>query len=265
MNKGIIKVMSYNIRSGRGGECDAVRDYDRTVAEIARHEADIIGIQEVGNHPIATFAEFPMPGEPTEYLMEKTGYNGYFACAMKFRGKYPYGNALLTRHPIKSARTVIIPDPDDRSPENDYFETRSVLVAEIDVLGGVTVLVSHFGLMPSEKVNAVNTVCELIKEIKTPIIFMGDLNMTPDDPTLAPIFKIIRDIENEKNEPKTWPATLDNIGSYESEIKKIGSKDDAARKIDYIFISDELHSNGGEVTHTLTSDHLPYIAYIEKR
>ncbi len=261
-----IKIATYNIQSGRSGEVKSTRDYARTADAIKSLDADIIGVQEVGNHPCAGCSEFPMSGTPTEYIAERIGYNSYFACSAVFRGKYPYGNAIFTRYPIKHARTVIIPDPPERAldPTNEYYETRSVLVAEIDVPGGITVLVTHFGLMPAEHKSAVKTVLELIDEIKTPIILMGDLNMTPEHPTLAPIFEALNDIAGGRGEPYTWPSQQVSLSSWEAAVKDIKTHSAAPRKIDYIFTSSELRATHSEVVKTTASDHFPYIAWVEK-
>ncbi len=266
MENSALKIITYNIHSGRSGEAEPVRDYALTAATIKELCADIIGVQEVGNHPCANSLPFPMECEPTEYIAEHTGYYSYFACSTLLRGKYPYGNAIFSKYPIKSARTVTIPDPPERAldPDNDYYETRSVLVAEIDVLGGITVLVTHFGLMPAEHRSAVETVLKLVSEIKTPVIFMGDLNMTPDHPTLAPLFEALCDIEDGRGEPITWPALLSAVGDYEATVKKISDEHSAPRKIDYIFISRELSCDSSEVVASLASDHMPYIGWIRR-
>ena len=171
-----LKVMSYNIQSGRNYGEVLTRGFDWQIEVMKNANPDIIGLQEVGKHPSAGFPLYPMEGYPTEYIAKELGMYSYFAKAILVEGKYPYGNAILSKYPIKSAKTVLIPDPVKREENGDY-ETRSVLVAELDVLDGITVIVSHFGLMEEEKINAVQTVLDIVKDIKTPVLFMGDLNM----------------------------------------------------------------------------------------
>ena len=90
---------------------------------------------------------------------------------------------------LDSERWLSVPDELDfleryvelRKDEDTYYETRCVLRARIAVAGGITVLVSHFGLAQSEKRNAVAKVLELLKEETGPVILMGDFNMEPND------------------------------------------------------------------------------------
>ena len=252
-----LKVMSYNIQSGVNYGGVITRCYDWQIEVIKNAMPDIVGVQEMGSHPTSGFPEYALQGMPIEYFTKELGMYSYFARAILVNDIYPYGNAIFSKYPIKSAKTVIIPDPEQRKDDGDY-ETRSVLLAEIDVLGGITVLVSHFGLMEDEKENAVKTVLEIIKDIKTPVIFMGDLNMKPDDEKLKPIFSALNDSANGALEPITWPSDVDKDTG-----KGIQQPQRKARKIDYIFTSEHFKVNSVRTIQTRASDHLPYIADFE--
>ena len=231
-----LKVTTYNIMSGRNNDINnLMRDYNNSIEVINDIAPDIIGLEEVGKHPTAGYPEYIMEGQPHELISEKTGMYACFSPATYFSG-CPYGVALLSKYPIKSHRTVIIPDCERTEP--GYYETRCVLVAEVDILDGITVLVSHFGLMPGEHINAVETVSKLIKEINTPIIFMGDLNMKPDAPGMQQLFKLLNDTANGSTEPHTWPTQFNKNTGWEKQFKG-----DAARKIDYIFTSEHFQPN----------------------
>ncbi len=248
-----MKVMSYNLQSGRNYGDVLTRSYDWQIEVIRNAMPDIVGLQEVGKHPSAGFPEYSMEGYPTEYIAKELGMYSYFAPSIFVAGKYPYGNAILSKYPIKSAKTVMIPDP-VRREKGGFYETRSVLVIEIDVLGGITVLVSHFGLMDEEKSNAVQTVLQILKSITTPVMFMGDLNMKPDDEILQPIFKALKDTANGAFTPFTWPSDVDiNTG------KGRKRPEDEVRKIDYIFVSNHFKVENVKTLQSRASDHLPYV------
>ena len=252
-----LKVMTFNVHSGINSEDVPQRDYDGIAEVIKKLNPDIVGLQEVGRHGFANFSAWETDFEPAEYLAKKLGYHFYFAPAVVFQNKYPYGNALLTKYPIKSAKTVLIPDPENKI-DDGYFQTRSILVAELD--NGITVLVTHFGVVKEEKQNAVQCAIELIKEIKTPVLLLGDLNMMPNDEILRPLFGVIKDVANGKNEPATWPVDEDKfVGEYEATIKNITEQKQARRKIDYIFHSNELDVKSECVIQTKASDHKPYV------
>jgi len=242
-----LKVMTYNIQSGKTNEPVQRRDYNLAAEVIKELGPDIVGLNEVGKQPSADFPAVDMKEEIAEYMGQQTSMYWYYAPAIKVMG-YDYGNALLSKYPIKSAKTMIIPDPP--RTEQGRYETRSVLVAELDVNGGIAVIVSHFGLEREEKVNAVKTVLSLLDTIKTPVLFMGDLNMKPDDTILQPLFERLRDTAGGSMEPYTYPS--DDPGPEKP-----------ARKIDYLFASEHFTKKAVEVKKTLVSDHMPYVAYLE--
>ena len=140
-----IKTMSFNIQHCLNFITREI-DYDVMADTIKKCGADIIGLQEVRNE-----------GESKEYeaqakiIAEKLGFYYYFAEAIRFDGVNPYGNALISRYPITSAETILIPDPLIREYDG-YYETRCLLKATIDVGRNLTILVSHFGLNPDNPI-----------------------------------------------------------------------------------------------------------------
>ena len=89
-------------------------DFDVMANAILTCDPDIVGLNEMrgkGDDPEYT--------EQVKILAEKTGMPYYyFAPAISFEGGGPYGNGFLSKIPILSAETVIIPDPDPRRHEN---------------------------------------------------------------------------------------------------------------------------------------------------
>ena len=176
--------------------------------------------------------------------MEHYGYHYYyFAEAIRFRGVNPYGNAIISRYPIISAETIMIPDPEIKKYDG-YYETRCLLKATIDVRNGLNVLVSHFGLNPDEHENAVETVVPNIP--KEHCVLMGDFNMEPDNQILNPIMQSLQD-------------TAKVFSTY-----KLSFPSDTPRvKIDYIFVSKDLKVEYADIPEIISSDHRPHVATIE--
>ena len=205
-----IKVMSFNILHCEDWKNRRI-NFDAFAKQILESKADVIGLNEVRGE-----------GDREDYqaqakiLAEKTGFYYYFAKAIDVGGKNPYGNALLSRYPIRNAQTVMIPDPAVRIGSG--FETRCLLKAELDVAGGLTVLVTHFGLNKSEQKNAVKTVLANLDTEK--LILMGDFNVLPEDKVLAPVRERLNDAAELFIEP---------LCSFPSDAPD--------RKIDYIFAS----------------------------
>lgn len=211
-------------------------DYELMASVIRDSGADVVALNEMyseregGSYP-----------DQTAILSELTGLGyHYFAEAIVDNGKDPYGNGLISRIPIVKAETVLIPDPAVKKA-GGYYETRCVLKAELE--GGLRVLVTHFGLVDDEQKNAVCTVLENIKDEKC--ILMGDLNVEPSDPLLAPIRSRMRDTaESFSSLRLSWPS------------------DKPRKKIDYIFISNDIELISADIPSIVASDHRPYIAEI---
>ena len=198
--------------------------------------ADIIGLNEMrgaGEHPEYT--------AQTETLSALTGIeNYYFAKAIDVGGVNPYGNGLLSKIPFASVETVPIPDPVSKTGGRSY-ETRCLLKAKLQ--NGFTVLVTHFGLNPDEQENAVTTVLKHLTDEKC--ILMGDFNVTPDNPVLAPIRARMKDTAD------AFPAPLLSFPSDQPEIK-----------IDYVFVSPDVEVLSADIPAAVASDHRPHTADI---
>ena len=137
----------------------------------------------------------------------------------------------------------MIPDPDIKKYDG-YYETRCLLKATIDVGNGLNVLVSHFGLNPDEQRNAVQTVISNLP--KDNCVLMGDFNMEPNDSILNPIMQSLYDTSRSFSAPKlSFPS------------------DAPIKKIDYIFVSNDLNVLCADIPEIVSSDHRPHIATIE--
>ncbi len=229
-----LNAMSYNTLHC----CDwkrGVIDYDK-IAGVVRG-ADIVGLNEMrGLGPRDDYEA------QAEILAGKLGVHAYFAMAIRLHGGNPYGNALLSRFPILSARSVLIPDPPAESCDQ-YRETRCVLDATLDAGRPLRVLVTHFGLNASEQKNAVDTILSLLDD--TPTILMGDLNVTPDNPLLAPLRARMTD---------SAAGHCDGALSFPSDEPRV--------KIDYLFVRG-LTVCEAEIPAVVVSDHRPYRAVLE--
>ena len=229
-----MKVMTFNTQHCLN-YLEQVIDYDIMAKTILDLGADVVGLNEMRGAGVSEKYEAQVA-----ILAEKTNMPYYyFAKSVDFSGG-PYGNGILSRIPIVKAETISIPDPNSHKYEG-YYETRSVLKAELE--GGITVLVSHFGLMPDEQENAVATVVSALKTEKC--ILMGDFNMTPDAPLLAPLFEKMKDTAEQFDKPKlSFPS------------------DNPDRKIDYIFVSHDLQVLEADIPAVVASDHRPHTAII---
>ena len=228
--------MSFNIQHCENYLTKKI-DFDKFVEEIRMRKADIIGLNEVRDA-----GEMPEYQAQAGILAEKLGFHYYFARAIGTEGKDPYGNAILSRFPIVSAETILIPDPVKPAYEG-YYETRCVLKARIDVGEGLDVLVTHFGLNPDEQENAVRTVLEHIGD--TRCVLMGDFNISPDNSLHA----LIRE------------RMFDTAGLFLEELLSWPS-DHPTMKIDYVYTSADIKVLSADIPADVVSDHRPYVVSI---
>ncbi|MBQ8814513.1 MAG: endonuclease/exonuclease/phosphatase family protein [Lachnospiraceae bacterium] len=232
-----ITLMSFNTQHCMNYLTKAI-DFDCFVEEIRLCNADIIGLNEMRDK-----GESKDYQEQTKILADKLGYDYYFAKAIDFDGVDPYGNGIISRFPIVSAETILVPDPEVRA-YNGYYETRCLLKVRIDVCGGLDVCVTHFGLNPDEQKNAVDTVLANISDQRC--VLMGDFNLTPDNRLLDPIRERMYD---------TASLFAQELLSFPSDAPK--------KKIDYIFTSCDIKVLRADIPGDVVSDHRPHIAVIE--
>ncbi len=229
-----IRLMSYNTQHCLNLK-EGFIDFDMIANTIKELGGEIIGLQEIrGEGPMEGYTD-----QITE-LARRTGYNYYFAKAIDIAGENPYGNALLSKYPIISAETIKIPDPVGAT----NCESRCILKAVIDVGVPLTVLSTHFGLDAAEQASAAATLIPQIKGERC--VVMGDFNITPDNPHIADISKLIFDTAELFDEPKL---------SFPSDAPRV--------KIDYIFTSRDIKALHADLLDMITSDHRPYICDIE--
>lgn len=238
-----LKVMTFNIEHGLD-----YADYKETKKEkinldlsadvINNEDADIICINEVrglGKHIAYNGQE--------KIIAEKTNRNVVFSKCIEFEQFGPYGDALLSRFPVDNYTIIDIPDPEIKD-EDEYYETRKLLKAEINLEKKITVFISHFGLAKAEQRNAVETLLNELKKVNTPVIFMGDLNMTPDNEILKPVYDTLKEVYISGG-PFTYRTPNPD------------------QKIDYIFVSKDIEVKMVKTIEKMVSDHFPIVAELE--
>jgi len=232
-----MKIMTFNTQHCASYLNDLKIDFDLFARTIRQADADIVGLNEIrGKGEREDYAA------QTEILSARSGMPySYFAPAILVRGNNPYGNALLSKHEILHAEKIMIPDPPTRV-EGHHYETRCILKARLAC--GLTVAVVHVGLNRDEQASAVCALMEQIEDER--FVLMGDFNMTPDDPLLAPIKDRLVDTATLSNDP---------LLSFPS--------DKPTCKIDYIFTSRDLRVRSVCVPEWVVSDHRPVIVEIE--
>ena len=231
-----MKVMTFNIQHCLDYKKRKI-DFDLFAEKIKEFNPDFCGLNEVrGKGFLAGYTN------QTKKLSVRTGMSGYFGEAIKVAGTAPYGNAVLSKMPLKSAQTIKIPDPEVKDEKVSY-ESRCVIKAIVEENGReILFLITHMGLAAAERKNAVRTICKIADSTNLPIVLMGDFNACPDEDTLKPLYERFTDTL-EKENVKTFPSDKPEI------------------KIDYIFYRG-LECKNTKVINEVVSDHLPIITEV---
>ncbi len=232
-----LRVMSYNIHHGEG--LDQKLDLDRIAKLITDQRADIVGLQEVDRGCERT-QKRDLPAE----LARLTGLTVHFEKNIPYQGG-EYGNAVLTRFPIKHAR-------------NTHYqmlrpgEQRGVLQLVLDVQGrDVLFLNTHIDYRPDDSERVLNV--DELKAITAaaggmPVIMVGDFNATPESRTIARIKAFMTD---------AW----DRVGQGDGFTIPVRTP---RKRIDYIWITAaSIEPRSIEVLPSEASDHLPLIAELK--
>lgn len=156
------RVATWNIHSCVG--LDARFAPDRIAEVIRSLDVDLVGLQEVGWHHRGEVGL-----DQFEFLAKATGMTAH-AAPTKHSSRAHYGNAILTRLPVRSVAPI------DLSVR--HREPRGGIDAVVEVQGRpVRVIAAHLGLDPWERANQIARILALLDERpEMPALFMGDLN-----------------------------------------------------------------------------------------
>ncbi|HCD06030.1 MULTISPECIES: endonuclease/exonuclease/phosphatase family protein [unclassified Methylophaga] len=155
-----LTIATYNIHACIGS--DGQFDPARIAAVLQELDADIIALQEVEHHSIDEL-------DLLEYLAYQTGHEA-LAGPTLFRETRHYGNALLTRLPLRSFKHIDL--------SFSGCEPRGAIEATFDVAGyELQVIATHLGLKPAERRWQVKQLLEIKSQQEADIsCLLGDVN-----------------------------------------------------------------------------------------
>ena len=227
-----MKIMTYNVQSGR--DAWGQLHLDGCCETIKRISPDICGLNE-----IRVGCSDSENVDQVAYIADQTGLDARFAKAIPMAGG-EYGIALLSKYPIVSFDVHPVPDVPNDEREAGYYENRVIYRARIETPeGALAVYGTHFGLTRPERCYAVRLLMELLDKETLPLVFMGDLNMTPDDALIGELCGKLTDLS--KPIPDYTAHTLH-----------------LRETIDYIFVKG-LRAGPVKAVYSFASDHLPIV------
>jgi endonuclease/exonuclease/phosphatase family metal-dependent hydrolase len=134
--EGRLRIASYNVHQCVGA--DGRRDPARVVEVLREIDADVVGLQEVDARP-----GHGSDSEQMDFVARRLGLTAIPGPTI-VRHDGTYGNALLTRHPVRAVRSIDL----------TFYrrEPRAAIDAELEIDGAVLrVVVTHLGLSPRER------------------------------------------------------------------------------------------------------------------
>ena len=239
-----LKIGTYNIQHGKWhghflATGEELIDLSGDARVIRDAGLEVCGLNEVRNQE-----QVPGLCNQARVIAEELGYHFVFAPAIDHRGG-TYGNALVSRYPIRAWRSCPIVVPEKEREPGVHYEDRVLLVAELAVEDKpLTVLVCHFGLHVSEMRRAIEVIRNELAQISGEVVLMGDFNLTPDTPEYAVLAELLRDSAPAGQALLSFPSHAPQV------------------KIDYLFTSAGIHATNVAVLETTQSDHRPYTATV---
>ncbi len=156
---GTMRVMSYNIRSGRG--MDNKMDLPRTAEVINRVSPDVIALQEVDS---ATARSGGI--DVLTELANRTSMYPVYGPAIDLQGG-KYGVGVLSVEKPLSHKCVPLPGREEK---------RALLVVEFE---GYVFCCTHFSLTEQDRLASVGIILDQVAGYNKPVILAGDLNDAP--------------------------------------------------------------------------------------
>lgn len=229
-----VKILTYNIHHANPPSKPGKIDIEAIAEVIKAADADVVGIQEVD----VRVSRSEMMDQ-AKRLAELTHTNYFFSKGIDLE-KGEYGILILSKHKILNQHRYDLPMP-------VKSENRSLAVIEVEMAGGKKIAFanSHFDLKDANKLVQAQFVNEVVSKYAYPVIFVGDLNASPDS---EPIKLLEQQFSRNKKDNK---PTFPNTGAKE--------------EIDYIMVSKPTKFSWKKykvVEASYPSDHLPLYAEI---
>ena len=255
------RLMTYNVHACRGqGRSYSVQ---RVAEAIAEQSPDIVALQEVD----VDRRRSGQVDQPRE-LAERLGMQHCFCAAMTWRASGTrflprpekadagYGNAVLSRFPIRIERSGLLP-----RPRGWPVEPRSALVVEIEVDGlRVKLVNTHLGLLAFERLTQIRALLgsAWVGALEGPLILCGDLNARPASRELRLLRARLREALPLASDGPRRLLRLPQLGGASSFPVAL-----PLVRLDHVLYTPELQVCRYEVPRTAltrqASDHLPVV------
>jgi endonuclease/exonuclease/phosphatase family metal-dependent hydrolase len=242
-----IRVLVLNMHAGK--DAAGRPNLDGVAALVKATGADVVLLQEV-DRGTARSGQV----DQVDALAQLTGYSAAFGPSLLAYDGGEYGIAVLAREVIGYRATLPLPVSPVQTRAGGSREPRVALLAFLTVRGSSwRAITTHLDPVDDDaRAQEVARVADYAREQQagTPLVVGGDFNSIPANPVLGPLAAAgLRDawLECGKGDGFTYPAAA------------------PAKRIDYLFLTGELHCTAAEVLETQVSDHRPLLVTIGRK
>lgn len=243
---GGLRVMTYNVHSCRG--MDGKLSPERIARIIAQNEPDIVALQELDVGRARTGSV-----DQAEAIAQALEMQFHFHPAIHMEEE-KYGDAILTRHPMRLVRAAPLPTLNGRRKE---LEPRGALWVVVEIDGHeIQFINTHLGLRPKERTAQADALLSSDwlshDACSGPVILCGDFNALPRSTVCKKLCGRLRDVQ----------VGLDGHRPLSTWFGRA-----PLGRIDHVFTSEAIKILSVEVPKTeltrVASDHLPLIVELE--
>ena len=202
----VFRIGSFNIHGGRG-PAGAV-DLAATAKALTAPELHFAGIYEVRGWFVS---------DQAEELGERVGMASLFAATERRWWHDHFGNAVLSRLPLRNAVRIDLPGTQGK-------RFRNAILSVIDVGGArVSVVAAHVDT-ETDRERQLALVFELFRALEPPAVLIGDLNCAADHPRLSELLRDpeVTDAIAAKLGPESQRGRIDHILTRGLEIRDAG-------------------------------------------
>ena len=234
-DRNTIRVLSYNIHHGAG--VDGKIDLERIAGVITSASPDIVALQEVDQ-----LTRRSKGVDQAKELARLTDMKFVYGASMSYQGG-KYGNAVLTKLPIKESKVVPLPG----EPRSALCVTLKLPDSKLPFQEFLFVA-THLDTKDKARLSSVPLIEKALESKPgVPTILAGDLNALPPSPTMLEF-------------GKTWSNATSKEGLFTSPAGK------PSKQIDYVLYRPfELWSvlETKVLDEAIASDHRPILAVLQ--
>jgi endonuclease/exonuclease/phosphatase family metal-dependent hydrolase len=232
-----VKVLTYNIHHGENTK--QVLDLQGIANVILATNPDLVALQEVDSATGRT-----SQSDQLKELASITGMYTYFAKSMDFDGG-GYGTGILSRFPISSNTTLLLPSAKGNEPR-----AAGIVTVRLPGDSSLQFVTTHLdaGRKATDRIAQANALADYFKATATPVIIAGDFNASPASKEINVLKQVFTDATSGMG--PTFPADSPKI------------------KLDYIMITPKHRwtiTGARIIEETVASDHRPVLCELEMK